>query len=209
MGGSLMADFAIFVEGLKVFEDIERMSAELRLKAAQAINTVSRDGRSYIAMQIEREVNFGPGYLAPSKKKLFVAKQANRNDLEGIIRASSNPSSLARFAQGNLNPSRRGGVTVRVGQKTETLRRAFLIKLRSGSASIETKFNLGLALRLRPGEKLRNKKFARQISSGLYLLYGPSVDQVFAGREGDGVADQSSERIARDLENEFLREWNP
>lgn len=200
-----MADFAIFVEGLESLKDIEDLSSQIKLKAAQAINRVTRDGRSMIAMQIEREVNFGPGYLSPSKKKLYVAKQAQRADLEGIIRASSNPSSLARFAQGNLRPSQRGGVTVRVGKKTETLRRAFLIKLRAGSASIETKYNLGLALRLRPGEKIRNKRFTRQISSGLYLLYGPSVDQVFASRDGKGVADQQSDRLAKDLEYEFLR----
>ncbi len=200
-----MAEFALVIEGLEAFEDIEKMSGEIRLKAAQAINRITRDGRSMIAMQIGREVNFPPGYLNPSKKKLFVAKQANRNDLEGVIRASSIPSSLARFAQGNIRPNQRGGVTVRVGKRTETLRRAFLMKLRSGNAPIETKYNLGLAIRLRPGEKLANKKFVRQISSGLYLLYGPSVDQVFASRDGTGVAEQSSDRLSRDLENEFLR----
>jgi hypothetical protein len=200
-----MAEFALVVEGLESFADIEKMAGEIRLKAAQAINKITRDGRSMIAMQIEREVNFPPGYLNPAKKKLYVAKQANRGDLEGIIRASSNPSSLARFAQGNLRPSQRGGVTVRVGNKTQTLRRAFLMKLRSGSADIDTKFNLGLAIRLRPGERLANKRFVRQISSGLYLLYGPSVDQVFASRDGTGVAEQQSDRLARDLENEFLR----
>lgn len=200
-----MADFAVVVEGLESLEDIANLSSQIKLKAAQAINRVTRDGRSMIAMQIEREVNFGPGYLAPSKKKLYVAKQAQRGDLEGIIRASSSPSSLARFTQGSFTPSARGGVTVRVGSKSQTLRRAFLIKLRSGSSGIETKFNLGLALRLRPGEKLKNKRFTRQISSGLYLLYGPSVDQVFASRDGTGVAYQQSDRIAKDLENEFLR----
>lgn len=200
-----MAEFALFVEGLESLADIENLSAQIRLNAARAINRVTRDGRSSIAMQIAREVNFPPGYLNPSKKKLFVAKQATRNDLEGVIRASSVPSSLARFAQGAVRPNQRGGVTVRVGRNTQTLRRAFLMKLRAGNAPIETKYNLGLAIRLRPGEKLANKKFARQISSGLYLLYGPSVDQVFASRDGTGVAEQQSDRLSRDLENEFLR----
>ncbi len=200
-----MAEFAVVIEGLESLKDIENLSSQIKLKAAQAINKVTRDGRSMIAMRIEREVNFGPGYLAPSKKKLYVAKQATRASLEGVIRASSTPSSLARFAQGNLRPSQRGGVSVKVGSSTKTLRRAFLIKLRAGSASIETKFNLGLALRLRPGETLKNKRFARRISSGLYLLYGPSVDQVFAGNNGLGVAEDSSDRIAANLEAEFLR----
>jgi hypothetical protein len=200
-----MAEFALFVEGLEAFEDIEKMSDQIRLKAAQAINKITRDGRSMIAMQIAREVNFPPGYLNPSKKKLYVAKQANRGDLEGVIRASSIPSSLARFAQGNLRPSQRGGVTVRVGRTTQTLRRAFLMKLRAGNSPLETRFNLGLAIRLRPGESLANKKSVRRISSGLYLLYGPSVDQVFASKDGTGVAEQQSDRLAKDLEAEFLR----
>lgn len=200
-----MAEFAVVVEGLESLADIENLSSEIRLKAAQAINKVTRDGRSMIAMQISREVNFPPGYLNPAKKKLFVAKQANRNDLEGIIRASSVPSSLARFVQGPARPGQRGGLNVRVGNRTQTLRRAFLMKLRSGNAAIETRFNLGLAIRLRPGEQLANKKFVRRISSGLYLLYGPSVDQVFASRDGTGVADQQSDRLAVDLESEFLR----
>lgn len=200
-----MADFAVVIEGLESLRDIENLSSEIKLNAAKAINTITRDGRSMIAMQIAREVNFGPGYLAPSKKKLYVQKQATRNDLEGVIRASSQPSSLARFAQGALRPSQRGGVTVKVGDTSQTIRRAFLMKLNAGAGRTETKFNLGLALRLRPGERLQNKRFVRQISSGLYLLYGPSVDQVFASRDGTGVADQSSDRIAKDLEYEFLR----
>ena len=84
--------------------------------------------------------------------------------------------------------------------RTTVIPNAFLIPLKSGSADIETKANLGLAVRLRPGERLRNKKSSRRLAIGLFLLYGPSVDQIFSD-----VALQEAPIAARFLENEFLR----
>ena len=39
----------------------------------------------------------------------------------------------------------------------------------------------------------------------LYLLYGPSVDQVFRANDGDGVANDMVPAVERNLEREFLR----
>lgn len=201
-----MIEYAVFVQGLSELEDIESLSDRIKLKAAQAINKITRDGRSSIAIQMEHEINFPPGYLSPSKKKLYVKTQATRSRLESIIAASGSPTSLARFVQGNPRPGARGGVTTLVGKKPKTMRRAFLMRLRAGSGPItDERFNLGLAIRLAPGETLANKRFSRRIASGLYLLYGPSVDQVFLGREGTGVAAEQAPDLADKLENEFFR----
>ena len=200
-----MLEFAVFVEGLDTLDDLRSLEDEIKLKAAQAINKIVRDGRASIAIQMGHEINFPRGYLSPAKKKLYVQTQATRSHLESVIKASGSPTSLARFVQGKPTPSARGGVTVRVGRRPRHLKRAFLMRLRRGNTLDEDNFNIGLAIRLAPGETLTNKKFSRRIASGLYLLYGPSVDQVFLGRTGTGVAAQQSPDMADRLENEFTR----
>ena len=55
---------------------------------------------------------------------------------------------------------------------------------------------------------MRNKVDALPFSGAdrrLYLLYGPSVDQVFRSRDGTGVANDMVPEIERDLTSEFLR----
>jgi hypothetical protein len=86
------------------------------------------------------------------------------------------------------------------------MKRAFLIKLPGLAGSTELgAANMGLAIRLRPGEKLRNKTDARRVAKGLYVLYGPSVDQVFRSRDGTGVANDLVPDIQDDLSDEFIR----
>ena len=79
------------------------------------------------------------------------------------------------------------------------------MRLPQGRTLTDTKYNLGLAIRLRPGEKLQNKVAARRVEKGLYLLYGPSVDQVFRSRDGTGVATDLVPDIEQDLSDEFIR----
>ena len=57
----------------------------------------------------------------------------------------------------------------------------------------------------RPGETLANKRNVRRMEKGLYLLYGPSVDQVFRAADGSGVATDKAPVLANQLEREFLR----
>ena len=146
---------------------------------------------------------FERSYLNPASKRLYVKKQATQTSLESVIQARGRPTSLARFITGGGRPGQEG-VTVRV-HKTRHLAGAFLMKLRAGTADIETKFNLGLAVRLKPGKTLRNKRFVTQVSSGLYLLYGPSVSQVFLDNQEQGVAADMESDILDTLENEFRR----
>lgn len=199
-----MDQWAVFVEGLESLSDIEKATPSVRLAAVRAINKITRDGRVELARMILKEVNFPASYVGPQNKRLYVSKQATRNELEGRITARSRATSLARFVTGQ--PGKGQGVRVQVTPgKSRFMKKAFLIKLPAGSAGVDTKYNMGLAIRLRPGEALKNKRTARRMANGLYLLYGPSVDQVFRAEDGDGVANDIAPDLAAKLEREFLR----
>lgn len=203
----MASQWAVFVEGLADLNDIPELDEKVRrLKAAQALNEIARHGRKKIADDIHDQVNFPAGYLKPSTGRLTVSQTANYNRLESRVTARGQPSSLARFIVGSPKPSARGGVHVMVSPgKARFMRRAFVMRLRAGNQLTETKFNLGLAMRLRPGETIENKKYFRRVESNLYLLYGPSVNQVFRANDGDGVASDRAPYLADRLEDEFAR----
>jgi hypothetical protein len=192
-----MADaYAVFVEGLEAIRNVEELKREVELAAVRAINSTADRSRTQADREIRQQVAFPATYLSPSSGRLTVTQRARRGDLEARIRGRHRPTSLARFA---TKAGKAVNVEVKPGLSTY-LPRAFLIRLRAGSGITETKFNQGLAIRLKPGETLRNKKQAIRMASGLYLLYGPSVDQVFRD-----VAVDISPETARRLEEEFLR----
>lgn len=198
--------FAVMVEGLDNLDDIRLMGRRTALAAVQAINKVARDQRAEAARRIGEQINIPKRQLGPSGGRLTVTKTATRSSLEARITARGRPTSLARFSKGQPG---RAGVTVEVkpGQ-SRFMRRAFLIRLPQGTSLTDTRFNLGLAIRLRPGERLDNKVRQVQLSKGLYLLYGPSIQQVFLDNSGKGVADDLSGPTADKLEAEFMRLLN-
>lgn len=199
-----MDNWTIFVEGLSGLKEFDSMKQSIRLAAARAINKVARNGRVEIASDIRDQVNFPASYVAPSSKRLYVSQQATASSLEGRITARTRATSLARFVQGT--PRRGAGVRVEVTPgRSRFMRKAFLLRLPQGQGNVDTKTNLALAIRLRPGESLANKRNVRRMEKGLYLLYGPSVDQVFRANDGDGVATDKAPKLANDLEREFLR----
>ena len=201
----MAGQYAVFVEGLTALDEFDSLRDDIKLWAAQAINKTADHGRARAAREIRDQVNFPAQYLTPAGKRLFVSKKAQRSDLEGRIRARTRATSLARFASGTTQVNK-PGVRVEVAPgRARFLKRAFLVRLRAGSADLDTRNNLGLAVRLKPGEKLRNKSEVRKLDSGLYLLFGPSIDQVFRARDGGGVADDISPDLATYMEKEFLR----
>jgi hypothetical protein len=170
--------------------------------AAIAINQVmGRSGMALIRSTIEDEVAFPKGYL--SGDRLGIAKYAKPNDLEGVVRARKRATSLARFASGQAIG--KPGVTVRVGNgKTTVLRGAWLVRLRQGASLTEDKYNVGLAVRIKEGDTIRNKFDGHKswlVPGRVALLYGPSVDQVFRG-----VADDVALPIADLVGAEFFRQ---
>lgn len=200
-----MDSYAVFVEGLQDLGEIENLDDKIALAAVRSINKIARDGRVAISREIRRQVNLPASYLSPSGGRLAVSRQATRGNLEAAISARGRATSLARFSAGGKVGKE--GVTVSVSPgRSVTLKRAFLLRLRAGRASLDTQSNLGLAVRLRPGESLRGKYAARRMASGLYLLYGPSVAQVFLDNSGKGVATDFEPEILANLEIEFGRQ---
>lgn len=196
--------WAVVVEGLEDLQDFKNLKPEIRLAASRAINAITKTGRTIIARDIRDQVNFPASYVAPGQKRLYVSKMANTADLEGRITARGRATSLARFVKGT--PRKGQGVVLEVGKgKATYMKKAFLIRLPAGSGETDTKFNMGLAIRLRPGETLKNKVSVRRMEKGLYLLYGPSVQQVFRANDGSGVANDRAGYLSTRLTDEFLR----
>lgn len=198
-----MLQFAVMVEGVESLREIRDLGPRIKTAAAQAINKVARDQRAEAARRITDQVNLPKSYVSPAGGRLVVSQQAQKESLEARITARGRPTSLARFSRGTPG---KAGVTVEVkpGQ-TSFMRRAFLIRLPQGSTLTDSRFNLGLAIRLRPGERLQNKARQVKLDKGLYLLYGPSVQQVFLNNEGKGVAADLADPTADYLEAEFTR----
>lgn len=183
-------DYVVVVEGLRSLEDIENLDAEILTKARQAINKTVDRTRTAADKDMRSQINFPARYLGD---RLTVTRRASGTSLQAVISGRDRPTSLARFATNRNQKPGKAGVNVKVdASATKRMARAFLIKLRNG--------NLGLAVRLKPGESLTNSRAAVLMSKGLYLLYGPSVDQVF-----QSVAEDQEPKAAEYLEREFLR----
>lgn len=206
--------YFVAIEGLREV-DISLGSAEERITkaASAAINKTAARMRTAGARMMNQQIAFGMGYLTraqgDSPARLAVTKKAIPGELSAIVRGRDRPTSLARFVKG-VRTKKRGKAGVKVTVSPGSVRgmeRAFLLDLKSG--------NTGLALRLKPGESVRNKRMMVQAYStrtgnrrrpsdrNLYLLYGPSVDQVFRDVSADLVPE-----AADFLEGEIARLLN-
>lgn len=183
---------------LDVIDFFKRLPAETDKAARLAINQVTqRSAMPLIRSEILDEIAFPRDYLTTDR--LAITKFAKAGDLESVITARHRPTSLARFAQGQALGSRaRIGVKVQVKRgQTQSLRNAWLVKLKNN--------NIGLAVRVKPGETFGNKREAPKVwlvPDRVALLYGPSVDQVFAD-----VRDDVSKPVADLLAAEFFRQF--
>lgn len=194
--------YAVVVEGLANLADIENLPDEIVRAARQTVNKTTERTRARSAKEIRKQVNFPASYLSGQNGRLAITKRAHGRNLEGEITGRHRPTSLARFAKGSPQSTRaRKGTTVTVQPGSpKFMHQAFLIRLRAGAAGIDTQHNLGLAIRLGPGESVRNKRVQVKKWRGLYLLYGPSIDQVF-----DDVAEEEVPFIEDFMESEFMR----
>lgn len=191
--------YAVFVEGLAEVRDIDNIKPAVEKAARLAINAAADRARRAAADEILRDINFPARYLNPSEGRLKVTAYATKGSLQAVITGRRRATSLARFVTSGM-PGKTGlTVSMKKGQ-SRRLTRAFLMKLKSGSGGVETKNNLGLAVRTARGQRPDNAYKPVKVSDSLWLLYGVSVDQAF--------------RIARDkvrpeaesfLENEFNR----
>jgi hypothetical protein len=175
--------------------------------AKLAINQIlQRGGMSLIQQTMYSQIGFPSNYL--SGDRLRVSKFATEKDLEGAILARKRATSLARFAAGGtpVGSRTRLGVRVQVKKGNSTIMKgAWLVRLNKGASLTEDQFNIGLAIRLKPGESVPDKHTTHQswlIPGVVALLYGPSVDQVFRG-----VADQVGPKIGELVATEFFRQF--
>lgn len=194
--------YVVAVEGLSALRALEDIPASVKRAALQAVNRTADRTRTAAAKKMREEVAWRASYLAPSGGRFTVAERATGDKLEARIQARQRATSLASFSSGGVVGGNKG-VRVQVAPGfAKMMKRAFLMRLRAGNADIDTRSNLGLAIRLKPGERIDNKRAMVPLKAGsnVYLLYGPSVDQVFRGVSKDVAPD------ALDfLESEFAR----
>lgn len=194
----MSSEFAVMVEGLNNLEDLANLPEMVVKKARAAISRTTQHARTVSSDQMRREVNFSARYLVGANGKLTMSVDPEK--LQGIISAKHRPTSLARFAKSKTTGKAGASVEVAPGRAVK-MPRAFLIKLPQGAVKTETVYNLGLAIRLKPDELSKfKKKYWASLGGGLYLLYGPSVSQIF-----EKVATQNQEYISKFLEREFTR----
>ena len=198
----MIGRFEVSTKDISALDRLGELSAEIKPKAAAAINRAADRARTESARQMRLQLNFQASYLAPAARRLFVSRKASASSLEARITARFRATSLARFTDPGVAKRGKG---VRVSVKPNGPRqmdRAFLLNLRAGADDIETRSNLGLALRLKRGERIQNKRvvpFSKKDKT-LFLLYGPSVAQAFAT-----VAEDVRPGTEAFIEREFFR----
>lgn len=201
-----MNNFAVLLEGVDDLTLDGLTEKKIAAAAQRAINKTARDGRVKIGRRILSQVALPKDYVQGDRLRAVYAG-AGKNQAE--IVAKSRNTSLARFVKGSPKVNTPGVYVAVAPGKARFMKRAFLIRLPKGNSPVtDTSNNLALAIRLRPGETLSNKTTARRVASGLYVLYGPSVDQVFRNRADSGVATDMIPELEDDLQTEFLRQLN-
>jgi hypothetical protein len=190
------------IAGLTDF--LEAAPENARKAATLAMNDITGGkGLTRYKKSIRSQVAFPGGYLEEAEK-FGQTGFATPGHLVTKISARQRPTSLARFATSGSVGSE--GVTVRIGAKSAPVRmpRAFMVRLRAGT-SMEEGSNLGLAVRMKPGATFRKKRDQGRmvrLAKDVFLLYGPSVDQVFRS-----VAQTDTPAVLDEMALEFLRQF--
>lgn len=203
----------IITSGSSELERYFRTMPEMTARAMRlAINgTVKGKGMTTIKKQMLDEIAFPNGYL--NAERIKVTTLATDTRLEAAITGRKRATSLARFVTGNPVPNsrRHDGLSVRVKSgRTTYLKNAFLVRLNKGASYSEDNYNVGLAVRLKPGEQLTNKNSNHKawlVPGKVALLYGPSVDQVFSG-VATTVSPVLGEQVAAEFYRQFARLTN-
>lgn len=189
----------ISLQGARDLEAKFKLLPELATQAARiAINDAAAEAVRVARRQIYREVAFPAGYLE-REDRLSVGRAATNQVLEAVVKGRDRPTSLARFVPEGTQ----------VGRGKD---RSITITVAPGRPKISVKGNLQirnfgdnrlLILKLKPGQRPSKAYRPRPIfgpNSGMWILYGPSVDQIFKG-----VADDIAPAITQHAIDEFDR----
>ena len=203
--------FQVEIRGFKGLQELETIGKNSRRAAVRAINRTATSERTEAAREVRNQVAFPNSYLQPSQGNLIVSRKANPSKLEAVITARERPTSLSRFLRGG-NPfgrKRRRALQFEIKPGRLTfMNRAFPVRLRRGAGRTASRYNLGIAIRLRKGESLTGNTTQIRLSPNVYLLYGPSVQQVLLDNRRTGVARNIERRAGRKIETEYLRQLN-
>lgn len=202
---------------LRGIDTVERLFSEAPAIARDAmrfaVNGAARYAARRASKEIRRQVNFSRTYLGDAAKggRLAITRMAKGEDLTAVITARQRPTSLARFASGTptFGKTRGRGARVKIkpGSGYRVIRNSFFLRLNAGADNLDS-FNVGLAIRLKSGERLRHRRkglmglTAFGKDKNLFLLYGPSVDQVF-----QTVREDIQPEVTDYAEKEFLRQF--
>lgn len=195
------------LRGLLELDDfLEAVPDATRKAASQAINSVVKGpGLARYRKGITEQIDFPSGYV--NDDRLGVTQLSTPSRLEARITGRQRATSLARFASGATVGSK-GGVSVRVkkGGASTYMRKAFLVRLRAGTSLNNDSFNIGLALRLEPGQTVIGKKDTSRmvrLDKNVVLLYAPSVDQILR----NDVAESETPAVVDSIVTEFFRNF--
>ena len=190
----------VAVEGLGALDFIAELPRDIERAAYRALNKTVRRARTAASKAVRAQVRFPARYLNQDRLKAVTAKKGD--GLVAKVVGRDRPTSLARFSTGKAIRRKEGTgvrIGVRTGRAARFKARTFIIPLRSG--------NVGLAVRTqggKPANAYRPKRIGKD--GRLWLLYGPSVDQVlFSVRNDGGVFTDIAPDTAEFLEKEFLR----
>lgn len=190
------------IKGLAEFLE---SAPEIATKAAAfAMNDVTGGtGLTRYKKAMKTQIAFPAGYL-DDVERFGQTGFATPTRLETRIGARQRPTSLARFASGGVIGKAGATVRVKAGRSVH-LKKAFMVRLRAGSVLDDTSFNVGLAVRIAPGQRIRNKRDTSHmvhLAPNVVLLYAPSVDQVFKS-----VAETETPAVLDMMGNEFFRQF--
>lgn len=190
------------IKGLAEFLDAAPETA--RTAASLAMNDVTGGkGLTRYKKTMRTQIGFPAGYL-DDVERFGQTGYATPTRLETRISARSRPTSLARFATAGVIGKAGVSVSVKAG-RTVSLKGAFLVRLRAGTVLDDSTSNTGLAVRIKPGQRIRNKRDTSRmvhLAPNVLLLYAPSVDQVFRS-----VAETDTPAVLDDMGNEFFRQF--
>lgn len=195
----MATQYAVLVEGIESLKDFEDLPANIQRATSQAINKTLDRLRTEAARAVQKQVNLPASYVSPQNGRLAVNRRASPSNLEGSVLARGRATSLARFAVNRGADKGDVVVAVKPGGAVH-LKKAWLIKLRSGPNS-DNLGNLGLAVRLKPGENINNRHLAaKPLFPNVYLLFGPSVYQLVNNIADDKLAPDAADFLQSEVE---------
>lgn len=197
--------YAVLLDANGMLQDFERLGPDIQRAAIRAVNRAADRTRTLSAKAVRSQLNFPASYLTPSEGRLAVKQKAKGNNPEAVISARMRGTSLARFAT-NAKPGKVGAMLQVKPGLARFVRNAVFLKLKSGDANIDTKSNLGLAVRTKSGQRPRTAYKPVRMRNGMWLLYGPSVAQALISAKDTGIWKDLTPDTLDILTDEFYRQ---